>query len=597
MFIRSFRSILSKTSRFKRKSSIHQVNSLPLSLPLKFSSSSNPKLSNSSEAIWKFTAAGTMLIGLSYIAYNRYKSSPSPSHTEVATDQSESVSSQPETETKSNNLIEDLPSSVKYLVIGGGHQGYAAARAIRSNDWSSRVLIVSEEDHYPYSRNPLTKELWFNSDPSDPFSFSQIDGHKRSIYFEHEEFYLPLKEFSSAPHGGISVLKSHRIIRIDPDLNIAYLDNNQSISFEKCIIATGKRPKKLPIFDRTLPETVRREKIIYFRTPEDFQCVEKLLAALKSLTIIGNGLIANELVFSISNRSKQIKSDVKINQILNQTSSLQQFLPSFLSQWCSERAKYENVNVLNNVDIEDVQFVNDQIRLKLSNGNLIDTDICIVDNGYEPNNDLALTSGLEIDPVDGRLITNAELQIRNNIWGAGSVISYFDQKYGRENVQGGTIFTGRLAGLNASASEANQNKTPRRYDYLPRFWSDLGEEIGFEAFGKIDSNLPTFSMFVKNFDQNDDGSLDEKYKFHRGIILYQEHDSIVGVVLWNIFDVVATHLAKQIISDGFKNQDPQEVAKLFPLFAYKEIGVEASKSIDESGRQENTSDTKQNESG
>jgi hypothetical protein len=43
------------------------------------------------------------------------------------------------------------------LLIGGGTASFAAGRAIRINDIKSKILIVSEENHLPYRRPPLSK--------------------------------------------------------------------------------------------------------------------------------------------------------------------------------------------------------------------------------------------------------------------------------------------------------------------------------------------------------------------------------------------------------------------------------------------------------
>ena len=53
-----------------------------------------------------------------------------------------------------------IPSEVSYLLIGGGTASFAAARAIRVNDVKAKILIISEENHLPYRRPPLSKELW-----------------------------------------------------------------------------------------------------------------------------------------------------------------------------------------------------------------------------------------------------------------------------------------------------------------------------------------------------------------------------------------------------------------------------------------------------
>ena len=53
---------------------------------------------------------------------------------------------------------------VPYVLIGAGTASFAAAKAIRESDPKARVLIVGEEEYPPYSRPPLSKQLWLYED-------------------------------------------------------------------------------------------------------------------------------------------------------------------------------------------------------------------------------------------------------------------------------------------------------------------------------------------------------------------------------------------------------------------------------------------------
>ena len=48
----------------------------------------------------------------------------------------------------------------KYLIIGGGMTGDAAAQGIRSVDPAGTIGIISAEVDRPYNRPPLSKALW-----------------------------------------------------------------------------------------------------------------------------------------------------------------------------------------------------------------------------------------------------------------------------------------------------------------------------------------------------------------------------------------------------------------------------------------------------
>ena len=56
------------------------------------------------------------------------------------------------------------PGFAPYILIGAGTASFAAAKAIRDSDPAAQVLIIGEEEYLPYSRPPLSKQLWLYED-------------------------------------------------------------------------------------------------------------------------------------------------------------------------------------------------------------------------------------------------------------------------------------------------------------------------------------------------------------------------------------------------------------------------------------------------
>lgn len=251
------------------------------------------------------------------------------------------VSPQPQSEPKPV-VIENLPESVPYLIIGSGTAAVSASRTIRSSDPNAKVLIISEENYHPYMRPPLSKELWFNGlDVEKEFTFTQYNGLVRNIFFEPEEFYLPLGEFNSAPHGGICLVKGHRVARLDPTERRVYLDNGQSVVYEKCLLATVGKPKNVPALEKVPPEM--KNRVIRFNTVDDFKQLHQLLPESKSITIIGGEFLASELAVALAYRSRKSKSNLTIRQIVKEEGILRHYLPPYLSQWCTQKFRDEGI--------------------------------------------------------------------------------------------------------------------------------------------------------------------------------------------------------------------------------------------------------------
>lgn len=70
------------------------------------------------------------------------------------------------------------------------------------------------------------------------------------MFFEPEEFFLPLEKFDEEPKGGLSVARGWSITQIDADKKLATLDDGTQIEYGKCLLATGIHPKVVPPFDK-----------------------------------------------------------------------------------------------------------------------------------------------------------------------------------------------------------------------------------------------------------------------------------------------------------------------------------------------------------
>lgn len=91
-------------------------------------------------------------------------------------------------------------------------------------------------------------------------------------------------------------------------------------------------------------------------------------------------------------------------------------LPEYLSEWTTERVREEGVHIIPNTQVQNVELINDQLKLKLMNGETVLCDNVIVAVGSEPNTELAKKSGLEIDKTYGGYLVNAELEARRHLY-------------------------------------------------------------------------------------------------------------------------------------------------------------------------------------
>ena len=464
-------------------------------------------------------------------------------------------------------LIDDLPESVPYVIVGGGTASFSAVRAIRSSDPKSKVFILSDGNHLPYMKPPLSKELWFTPpDVANGLSFRQFDGKDRPLSFEKPEFYFSPKKLMERESGGVSLIRGQKVNRIDCEQRIIFLENGQSLKYDKCLIATGGEPQTHPVFESSSPAV--KERVIDYGRVEDFLTLQAKLPHMKSILIYGGGLLGTELAISMAIRTKQM--GLRVVQVCPEKGMLWKLLPPYLSRWVSKRMTADGVELISEADVKSATFDNDKnmLSVQLTNGNKLEVDQVVVTTRSQvvngPNKRLADASGLEIHPVLGGFVTNAELEARSNLWVAGDAACFYDLKLGRRRVEqhDQAVVSGRLAGENMTGSQK-----PLKQQAM--FWSDLTTDLGFEAAGLIDSSLETVGVFATDSSaQNPESDPASHNNYDKGVVFYLRDKKIVGILMMNVFNRV--RLARRILKDDRVHDDLADVAKWFNIYSPEE---------------------------
>uniref|UniRef100_A0A1Q3FED4 Putative programmed cell death protein n=1 Tax=Culex tarsalis TaxID=7177 RepID=A0A1Q3FED4_CULTA len=503
----------------------------------------------------------------------------------------------------------DLPSEVPYLLIGGGTASFAAFRAIKGHDAKAKVLVISNEPEMPYMRPPLSKELWFNPEKTDlePLKFKQWNGVERSIYYEPDDFYIDPTKLAEAPNGGVAIARGYEVQRIDVVNRTAILTDGTEIKYGECLLATGARPKNLPVFE-SAPLAVK-EHLTLFKSVGDFEELSQKLKPGSKVAVVGGGFLGSEMSCALAKFSEIREKNLEVYQLFHEEGNMGKILPEYLSQWTTDRVREEGVKVWPKTQIKAVEVQDKKLKLTLTDDSSLLVDHAIVAVGSEPNTDLAKTSNLEVDPAMGGFVVDAELRARSHLYVAGDAACFYDPKLGRRRVEhhDHAVVSGRLAGENM----AGKNKP---YTHQSMFWSDLGPKIGYEAIGIIDSALPTVAVFAKSSPAQTIPDTSEKLQaanastiipasattssnssvlnhtsvvkaeamppkqpeqdqdqdeFNKGVIFYLRDEKVVGVLLWNIFNRIGT--ARKIVAQHTRYDDLNEVAKLFNLHDRPEL--------------------------
>jgi 3-phenylpropionate/trans-cinnamate dioxygenase ferredoxin reductase component len=319
----------------------------------------------------------------------------------------------------------------KYLIIGGGMTGAAAAKGIRRHDPDGSILLVGDEPHPPYKRPPLSKGLWSGGDESKLWK-------------------------NTAEEHGVELQLGRRIVALDLDAHRATDDQGEEYAWEKLLLATGGSPRRLGGDDG---------HVVYFRTLDDFRALHERVGDGTRVTVIGGGFIGSEIAASLVGARAQVTMLFPEPTIGFRVSPRP--LGDFVTQYYRDKG----------VDVRAGETVSNLADL--------DADVVVAGLGIVPNVELAEAAGL---PVDNGIVVDEHGRVggRDDVFAAGDVANFPSPVLGkrfRVEHEDHANTHGEVVGENMAGADV-------AYDHIPLFYSDLFD-LGYEAVGEVDSRLAT----------------------------------------------------------------------------------------------------------
>ncbi|AOY77738.1 NAD(P)/FAD-dependent oxidoreductase [Clostridium formicaceticum] len=276
---------------------------------------------------------------------------------------------------------------MKYLVLGASAAGVNAAKTLRELDADGEITIVSKDNHI-YSRCML----------------HHIIGEKRNVEglnFTEKDFF---ENYDIKWKKGVLAKK----------LNIhdktVLLDNEESLSYDKLLIATGSSSFIPPV------KNLREAKGVYgLRNIEDALMIKEEAKNVENVVVLGGGLVGIDAVVGLLEQNV----DVSLVEMADK------ILPLQLDQYASSR--YEDLFKSEGVSIFTGRSVKEAVldeagnvkAVRLDNGMLIKCEMVIVATGVRPNTNFIEENTIELDRgivVNHRCETNIE-----DIYAAGDV--------------------------------------------------------------------------------------------------------------------------------------------------------------------------------
>lgn len=329
------------------------------------------------------------------------------------------------------------------VIIGAGECGARAAFALREHGHDGDVTLIGTESHAPYERPPLSKEI--------------ENGVVRQKTIATPE---------QCAEANITLKTGVTATAINRTSKTVFLSDSTALQYDKLILATGARPRPLPLAEG--------KPVLYLRSIEDAQAILGGLDATQHLAIVGAGFIGLELA------STARKLGAKVTVIEAQPRPMGRAVLPEIADIMAARHKAEGVEILCDTGI---LAIGDDRSITLANGSIRYPTRIVIGIGAMPNTDLAAAAGLIIDngiAVDANLSTNDP-----NIFAAGDCCSFpypLDQRRVR-------LESWRNAQDQANHLAIVLTGEPTPFPTIPWFWSDQ-YDMTLSVAGLPDPTLP-----------------------------------------------------------------------------------------------------------
>jgi 3-phenylpropionate/trans-cinnamate dioxygenase ferredoxin reductase subunit len=327
-----------------------------------------------------------------------------------------------------------LGSGDPFVIVGCGQAAGWAARTLRQEGHAQPIVMIGDEPHPPYERPPLSKAVLLGK--AAP-----------------ESTYL----FPAAAWDGLGIehLRGATAKRIESDKRRLVLSDDRSIAYQRLLLATGGRPRKLEVPGADL------SGVYYLRTIADSLSLAAELRPDARLLVVGGGWIGLEVAAAARQRGTEVVLVEAASQLCGRA------LAGDIAGSLERLHRDHGADIRLNCSVSRFEGTTRLERVQLTDGSVLEVSAAVIGIGITPNDELARAVGLAVD--NGILVDEYGRSSHPDIFAAGDVTNHPNALVGRrirleswENAQNQAIVAGK-AMLRAA-------ETP--YAEVPWFWSD-----------------------------------------------------------------------------------------------------------------------------
>ncbi len=321
------------------------------------------------------------------------------------------------------------------VILGGGKAGGTAAATLRDEGFGGRVVLISREPGVPFGRPPLSK-----------------------TYLRSEE---GLEDWYVRPAGwyeahDVDLRADESVVAVDPAAHMLVLGSGRELGYQKVLIATGGRNRRLRIPGAELPG------IYYLRTVADCDAIKREAAAGRRAVVVGMGFIGCEVAASLT------QLGVNVTAVFPGRNPLERVLSAEIGALLGGIHRSNGVRLLAGAQVAAFEGTERLEAVVIADGDRVACDFAVVGVGIDP--DVPAVAGSSIAQGNGILVDELCRTSAADIYAAGDVANHLHPVFGRVRVE-----HYNSADHHGAAAARSMLGSAAPYDYIHNFWSDQYE--------------------------------------------------------------------------------------------------------------------------
>ncbi|WP_432828817.1 NAD(P)/FAD-dependent oxidoreductase [Dactylosporangium sp. CA-092794] len=332
------------------------------------------------------------------------------------------------------------------VIVGGGPAASAAAAALRSAGYDGALTLISAEHVAPYERPPLSKDFLTGATTAADLQLRRPDWYAEQ---------------------GVVLRLGTRVAAIDTAGQAVVLGDGERVGYDRVLIATGGRPRRLP--------GIESDRILYLRDLADAQALAERLTPGEPLVVMGAGFIGCEVAAA----ARKLGVDVTV---LEQAEvPLQRIVGKEVGEVVAAIHRDHGVALRTGETVESVDATGDRVLVTTDRGRLECASL-VVAIGLVPATDLAVGTDIAVDGANGGIAVDGCCRTSApNVYAAGDVASQHYLRYDRRI----RVEHHDNAVKQGAAAARNMLGSGETYDDPHWFWSDQYEH-SLQSIGRGD---------------------------------------------------------------------------------------------------------------